>query len=90
MERQVKELAERQRHGVKTHVEPRALITKLFSDYGFITDGSVDIYFHRNAIVGSAFESLKVGTEVRFDLAHGDMGPQASSVHVVSTGGSKL
>jgi cold shock CspA family protein/ribosome-associated translation inhibitor RaiA len=91
MERQVKELAERQRHDVKTHAEPRALVTKLFADYGFITDGGgVDIYFHRNALVGVEFESLKVGAEVRFDLSHGDMGPQASSVHIVSTGGPKL
>jgi cold shock CspA family protein len=91
MERQVKELVERQRHEVKTHAEPRALITKLFDDYGFITDGGgIDIYFHRNAVLGSEFEALKIGTEVRFDLSHGDMGPQASTVHVVSTGGSKL
>jgi cold shock CspA family protein len=66
-------------------------VTKLFSDYGFITDGGgVDIYFHRNAVVNSDFAELKVGTEVRFDLSHGEMGPQASTVHVVSTGGPKL
>lgn len=91
IERQLVELKERQRHEVKTHAEPRALITKLFLDYGFITDGGgVDIYFHRNAVLGASFESLKIGTEVRFDLSHGEMGPQASSVHVVSTGGPKL
>jgi ribosomal subunit interface protein len=91
VERQLKELVERRRHGVKTHAEPRALVTKLFPDYGFITDhGGGDIYFHRNAVVGSEFEALKVGAEVRFDLSHGDMGPQASTVHVVSTGGPKL
>ncbi len=57
MERQVKDLVERQRREVKTHAEPRALITKLFSDYGFITDGGgMDVYFHRNAVVGTAFE----------------------------------
>ncbi len=91
MERQVKDLVERQRREVKTHAEPRALITKLFSDYGFITDGGgMDVYFHRNAVVGTAFEELKVGAEVRFEVSHGDMGPQASTVHVVSTGGPKL
>ncbi len=91
MERQVKELAERQRHEVKTHAEPRALVTKLFPDYGFITDGGgIDIYFHRNAVVGADFAAIKIGTEVRFDLSHGEMGPQASSVHIVSTGGSRL
>ena len=91
MERLVKDLVDRQRHDVKTHAEPRALITKLFADYGFITDGGgVDIYFHRNAVVNSDFAELKVGAEVRFDLSHGEMGPQASTVHVVSTGGPKL
>jgi cold shock CspA family protein len=91
MERQLKDLVEKQRHEVKTHVEPRALVTKLFADYGFITDGSgVDIYFHRNAIVGASFDDLKIGAEVRFDLSHGEMGPQASTVHLVSTGGPKL
>ena len=91
MERQVKELVEKQRREVKTHAEERALITKLFADYGFITDGGgVDIYFHRNAVVNADFEELKVGAEVRFDLSHGEMGPQASSVHVISTGGPKL
>ncbi len=91
MERQLKDLVEKQRHEVKTHVEPRAIITKLFADYGFITDGGgIDVYFHRNAVVGSAFQELKIGAEVRFDLSHGEMGPQASTVHVVSTGGPKL
>ena len=91
MERQLKDLVERQRHEVKTHAEPRALITKLFADYGFITDGGgVDIYFHRNALLGTDFAALKIGSEVRFDLSHGEMGPQASTVHVVSTGGPKL
>ena len=91
MERQLKDRVERQRHEVKTHAEPRALITKLFPDYGFITDGGgIDIYFHRNAVVNAEFEELKVGAEVRFDLSHGEMGPQASTVHVVSTGGPKL
>lgn len=88
MERQVKELVERQRHEVKTHAEPRALISKLFADYGFITDESgTDIYFHRNAVVHTNFEDLKVGMEVRYDAGSGEMGPQATSVHVVSSGG---
>ncbi len=91
MERQLKDLVERQRHEVKNHVEPRALVTKLFPEYGFITDGAgIDIYFHRNAVVGADFADLKVGAEVRFDLSHGDMGPQASTVHLISTGGPKL
>ncbi len=91
MERQLKDLVERQRRDVKTHVEPRALIAKLFAEYGFITAlNGADIYFHRNSVVGSSFDELKVGMEVRYDESHGEMGPQASSVHLVSTGGPKL
>lgn len=91
MERQVKDLVEKQRREVKAHPEPRALISKLFDDYGFITDMlGKDIYFHRNAMVGTNFEDLKIGMEVRFDESHGEMGPQASTVHVISTGGPKL
>ena len=91
MERQLKDLVERQRREVKTHTEPRALISKLFGDYGFITDASgIDIYFHRNAVINSAFEELKVGMEVRFDESHGEMGPQASTVQVISTGGPRI
>ncbi|MEP6937468.1 MAG: HPF/RaiA family ribosome-associated protein [Chthoniobacterales bacterium] len=91
MERQLKDLVERQRHEVKTHAEPRALISKLFDDYGFITDlAGTDVYFHRNAVVGTPFDGLKVGMEVRYDQSHGEMGPQASTVHVVSTGGPRL
>jgi ribosomal subunit interface protein len=91
MERQLKDLVERQRHEVKTHAEPRALISKLFADYGFITDLlGKDIYFHRNAVVGAHFDDLRVGAEVRFDEAQGEIGPHATTVHVVNTGGSKL
>ena len=91
MERQLKDLVERQRHEVKTHSEPRALISKLFADYGFITDlNGGDVYFHRNAVVGVSFDELKIGMEVRYDESHGETGPQASTVHVISTGGPKL
>ncbi len=51
MERQLKDLVERQRHEVKTHAEARALISKLFADYGFITAlAGANVYFHRNAV----------------------------------------
>jgi cold shock CspA family protein len=42
-----------------------------------------EIYFHRNSVLNAKFESLGVGTEVRFAEEAGDQGPQASSVHVV-------
>ncbi len=48
------------------------------------------MYFHRNSLVGADFDHLKVGTEVRFEETHDDKGAHATSVHVVSTGGSRL
>lgn len=52
--------------------------------YGFIRtpDGS-DVYFHENSLLGSDFDRLEVGAEVRFHEEQGDEGPQASTVHVI-------
>jgi len=59
-------------------------VTKLFVDrgYGFIEDEEGrEIYFHRNSVLGIAFEKLHVGAKVRFAEEDGDKGPQASTVH---------
>jgi ribosomal subunit interface protein len=93
MERQLKELNERQHQNVKNHAEPRALVTKLFAeqDYGFITDlQGRDVYFHRNSLINGDFDHLKIGSEVRYVETHGEKGPQATTVQIVSTGGSRL
>ena len=69
----------------KTHQRPpHGLVTKLFVDrgYGFIEDEQGrEIYFHRNSVLGIAFEKLHVGAKVRFAEEDGDKGPQASTVH---------
>lgn len=93
MERQLKDLVQRQHHQVKSHDEPRALVTKLFTaeGYGFITDlQGRDVYFHRNSLVNGDFERIKIGSEVRYEEEHGEKGPQATTVKIVSTGGSRL
>ncbi len=94
MERQLKELVARQHHKVKTHDDgAHALVSKLFAaeGYGFITDlQGRDVYFHRNSLVGMDFDKLKVGAEVRFEEISDEKGAHATSVHVVSTGGSRL
>ena len=94
MERQLKDLVDRQQKRVKTHHEqPHALITKLFpaDGYGFITDlQGRDVYFHRDSLVNGDFDHLKVGTEVRYEEAQSDKGAHATTVHLVSTGGSKI
>ncbi len=94
MERQLKELTARQHHKVKTHEDGgHALVSKLFAadGYGFITDlQGRDVYFHRDSLKNGDFDRLKVGTEVRFDEVSSEKGAHATSVHIVSTGGSRL
>lgn len=92
MERQVKEASDRRRYDVKAHEEPRALVVRLFpeQDYGFIKspDGE-EYYFHRHAVLHDDYDRLAVGTEVRFEAEMGEMGPQASSVQIVSKPGAR-
>jgi cold shock CspA family protein len=79
---------EHRRHqgDTKQHAEPPVgEVVRLFRDegYGFIeTSEGENVYFHRNAVVGDAFDALAVGSrvrvEVRYDESEG--GPQASTV----------
>lgn len=93
MEGQLRELVERQRGDVKSSDDLRGLVTKLFpdDDYGFLKDVETgrEVFFHRGAVVGDAYEDLQVGTEVRFVEVDGDDGPQASTVQVVGIPGSR-
>jgi len=80
---------ERKRRGdVRSHTAPaRGRICELDAerDCGRIeTQEGRQIYFHRNSLVGARFKDLTTGTEVRFAEEAGDMGPQASTVHVIS------
>jgi cold shock CspA family protein/ribosome-associated translation inhibitor RaiA len=90
VERQVKELADRQQGAVKTHHEPLALVVRLFhSDgYGFLKtlDGR-DVYFHRNS-AAEGWEGLEIGAQVRFAETMGEMGPQATTVQRVDNPGA--
>lgn len=85
--RQVENFARQRQGQVKSH-EPAAQgrISELYPmmDYGRIVtaDGS-DIYFHRNSLINADFDSLAIGTEVRFVEVEGNDGPQASTVQVV-------
>jgi cold shock CspA family protein/ribosome-associated translation inhibitor RaiA len=84
--RRVQDFTRRRRGDVKLHeAPPQGRIAKLFPDegYGFVrlNDGQ-EIYFHRNAVIGAAFEKLKVGAEVRVSVHEdeSDKGPQAGTV----------
>jgi ribosomal subunit interface protein len=83
--RQLEDYARRRRGQVKAHEPaPHGRIAELGLDSGKIetSDGRL-VYFHRNSVIGADFASLRVGTEVRFAEEAGELGPQASTVHVV-------
>lgn len=92
-ERQLKELKRRQRREVKTHAEPIGFVVRLFKEqgYGFIEaeQGSREIYFHRNSVVGNGWDRLTVGTQVRVVAAMGEEGPQASTVKILDKPGGR-
>jgi cold shock CspA family protein len=91
--RQLQSMTEQQRGDGKLRQEPRALVVRLFpdEDYGFLkTPDGRELYFHRHSVLHDDFERLAVGTEVRFDEAEGEEGPQASTVQVVNKPGVRL
>jgi CspA family cold shock protein len=50
--------------------------------FGFIArEGEVkDLFFHSNDLSGVAFDALKVGDAVTFEVVQGDKGPSAKNV----------
>jgi len=61
-------------------------IVKWFNDskgYGFIEqEDGPDVFVHHSAI-SAAFQTLKEGDRVRFDIEQGEKGPAAVNVTVV-------
>jgi cold shock CspA family protein/ribosome-associated translation inhibitor RaiA len=93
MERQLKEVAERQRSEVKHHEVPIAFVVRLFKEagYGFIkTPEAREIYFQQAATLQNDWERLEIGTQVRFEEAMGEMGPQATTVHIIDKPGHRV
>lgn len=82
--RQLEDYAREQRGSVKTH-EPaqlgRVIRLEAREGFGFLqSDDGREIYFHRNSVLGGAFDKLHIGAEVRFAEEVGDEGPQATTV----------
>ncbi len=82
--RQLEDYVREHRHLVKTHEPPpHGRVARLFAadGYGFLDapDGH-EVYFHRDAVLGGAFERLHDGDEVRYVEEEGEKGPQASTV----------
>lgn len=62
----------------------RGVICKLFPNegYGFILqEGGGEVYFHKHALHGLAFEDLEDGMEVVYNVEEGEKGPQATTVN---------
>jgi cold shock CspA family protein/ribosome-associated translation inhibitor RaiA len=86
-QRQIEDCVREMRGQVKPHeVEDHGRVTKFIAeqDCGFIeTADGREVYFHRNSVLDDAFDTLRIGTEVRFIEEMGDNGAQASTVRVV-------
>lgn len=83
--RRLEDYIRRRRGLVKAHeAPPHGRVVELYPDYGRIEtlDGRL-VYFHKNSVAGGDFDHLDVGTEVRFVEEQGELGPQASTVHVI-------
>jgi cold shock protein len=63
---------------------------KWFNDakgYGFITpaEGGKDLFVHHSSVAGDGFKTLAEGAAVKFDLAEGKKGPEATNVVAMSS-----
>jgi ribosomal subunit interface protein len=87
MQRQLEEYERRRRRQVKAHEVPlHGRIVEIYPDEGYGRIESPDgrlIYFHRNSLVDTGFETLQLGAEVRFAEEMGERGPQASTVYLI-------
>ncbi len=84
--RQLEDYARRRRGRTKTHVAPphgRVVELSPEQDFGRIetADGRL-VYFHRNSVLDGDFSRLQVGDAVHFAEEVGELGPQASTVHL--------
>jgi ribosomal subunit interface protein len=85
--RQLEDYVRRQDRRIKAHAAPpHGRVAELYpaEDYGrILTHDDRLVYFHRNSLVDAEFEKLTIGAEVRFSEEQGELGPQATTVHVV-------
>jgi len=83
--RQLEDYARIQQGKVKTHdLQSAGTVTRMLpeKDHGFIeAEDGHEIYFHRNSVTGSGFDTLHVGDEIRYVEETDDLGPQASIVY---------
>lgn len=87
MNKQLQEYAAQIRGDVKFHIEAlEGVVARIFDDYGFIrsVDGR-EFYFHAPNVVSPGFDSLDIGSKVRF--TESDMaGETLQANHVIAIG----
>ncbi len=52
--------------------------------FGFIKGDQGEIFFHSSSVEGIAYESLKEGQSVEYNLGKGPKGPRAENVKVLA------
>lgn len=64
---------------------PQGKIKKLVADkgFGFIQGDREDMFFHHSAVDGGAFDDLREGDLVEFEVGKGPKGPRATTVKLV-------
>jgi len=84
--RRLQDYERRRRRQLKFHAGPlQGRISEIDRKRQFGRIESDDgrlVYFHRNSVLGLPFDELAVGSAVRFVEEAGDLGPQASTVHI--------
>jgi cold shock CspA family protein len=64
----------------------RAIVAKLFADYGFLLAPDCrEIRFGRDAVLRDEFDELRVGSEVLYEEVQDPAGPSAMTVDLQST-----
>lgn len=91
-QRELEKIVDRQHGEVKTPAsrENSAVVEKIFREqgYGFLrTMDGQQVYFHRNSLLHKYWESLSVGTIVRYAPEIGENGLQASTVEPIDKPG---
>jgi CspA family cold shock protein len=74
-------------HLFEEDLSMRGKVKRLVKDRGFgfvVTEGKKDIFFHRSALQGNTFDTLKEGDSVEFTVEEGPKGPRAVQMKVVS------
>jgi ribosomal subunit interface protein len=88
--RQLQDRLRVERGKVKLHEgPPHGTIVAVVRDQDFGRIATVDgreVYFHRNSVLNADFDKLQPGTSVWFNEEPGENGPQATTVHVASSG----